>query len=534
MPENDLKIRRALLSVSDKSGIVELAKALKESGTELIATGRTAAVLKEAGLEVIPIEKISGSPEAFQGRMKTLSFPVFSGILHRRGDSEAAQKDLRDLKQLGFPPIDCVVVNFYPFREAVNRPGISRSELIEEIDIGGPSLVRAAAKNSPDVLVLTSPSQYGAVAAELESTGKVSAELATQCASLAWDHVLEYDTAISHEFGSSRTVRELRYGENPHQSASIEVAPDSPIGWDEPLTSTELSYNNITDLSGAYALASDLTEMAPGSTGVVIVKHGNPCGAAVVKKTDPIAQLRALELAWQGDPVSAFGGVVVFTDPLEESVAKVLSERFVELIAAPGLDAKSPALLAMTAKRKNLKAVAIRRFGSYPRELTVTVPGGILRQAPDTGLNEELKSVTCLLFPEDKRSLAVFGIAVCRALKSNTIALVRRVETQTGPAYQLIGAGQGQPNRVEALKVLAIPRAQAVLKAEGKPESALSECVMISDAFFPFRDTVDEAAKAGIRFIVQPGGSIKDAQSIEACNEHGVAMAFTGVRHFRH
>lgn len=524
--EKSLKIRRVLLSVSDKAGIVELARSLDASGAELVATGRTAQVLKDAGLSVTPIEKISGSPEAFQGRMKTLSFPVCSGILYRRGD----QADEKDLQKLHIQPIDCVVVNFYPFEEASAKAGITRDELIETIDIGGPTLVRAAAKNSPQVLVLTSPEQYAPVIEDLHTTGSVALEKVELCAQAAWERVLSYDSAITREFGR-RGKRTLRYGENPHQKGFLEFDPDGPIAWDENLTATELSYNNITDLSAAYGLASDLAEICRDSTGVVIVKHGNPCGVAVVPKSVAQAQKIALTRAWEGDPVSAFGGVLVFTDPLEDDVATWLAQHFVELVAAPGLSEKnSSALPILLAKRKNLKAVPIRRFGEMPSESMIVVPGGRLFQTMDLGNDEGLKSVTKVEWPSDKKQLARFGIAVCRSLKSNAIAILRELHSPSG-SFQLVGAGQGQPNRIEALKSLAIPRAQATLRVS---EGTIDECIMVSDAFFPFRDTVDAAHVAGIRFIVQPGGSMKDGESVAACDEHGISMGFTGTRHFKH
>jgi phosphoribosylaminoimidazolecarboxamide formyltransferase/IMP cyclohydrolase len=528
-----IKIRRALFTVSEKTGIVELAQALVKTGTEIVATGRTAIVLKEAGITVTPIEKVSGSPEAFQGRMKTLSFPVCSGILYRRGDSS----DESDLKKLGIVPIDCVVVNFYPFEKAAEKTGISPAELpklIEEIDIGGPTLVRAAAKNAPDVLVLTDPKQYGSVIADLAREGGVSKSVSNHCALDAWARVSQYDQAIESKLlGSSKKA--LRYGENPHQTGYLEFDSNSPIAWpgssDDNLTAAELSYNNILDLSAAYALASDLK--AEGSTAVVIVKHNNPCGVAVVPTASlslEEAQLTALTRAWEGDPVSAFGGVVVLTDEIQDHVATWLAGRFIELVSAPGLKKDGSALKILALKRKNLKAVSIRRFKEVPSQTVVSVPGGKLYQTSDTILGEELKSMTKIPFPDDMRPLASFGISVCRALKSNAIALVREVDNQEGE-FQLVGAGQGQPNRIEALKALAVPRARNVLETTG---GDLSDCIMISDAFFPFRDTVDTAHEFGIRAIIQPGGSIKDSESIAACDEHGIAMAFTGIRHFRH
>ncbi len=527
-----LKIRRALLSVSDKAGVVELARALSDAGAELVASGGTAAVLEKAGLKITPIEKVSGSPEAFQGRMKTLSFPVCGGILYRRGD----ESDEADLARLQITPIDCVVVNFYPFEAAALKEGISQKALIEEVDIGGPTLVRAAAKNSPSTLVLTDPAEYGAVIAELAGQGAVSEPTVEASAKRAWDRVLAYDGAIAARLGERKSVLEqksLRYGENPHQKGRLEFDPEGPIDWGLQLTATELSYNNILDLSSAYQLMADLKKLDPGAASVVIVKHNNPCGVAMLPRSGkpeshPGLQKEALLHAWACDPISAFGGVLIFSDPLEPEAASWLSERFVELIAAPGLTPNAPVLQTMMAKRKNLKAVRIRNFSEKQvlDDLVISVPGGKLYQTPDIGLEEKLKSVTQIAWPKEAEKLSRFGISVCRALKSNAIALVREIPHHLGSA-QLAGAGQGQPNRIDSLQILAVPRARAI-------GADLKKCVMVSDAFFPFRDTIDAAFDAGIRFIIQPGGSMKDSECIAACDEHGISMAMTGVRHFKH
>ncbi|HTL13116.1 MAG TPA: bifunctional phosphoribosylaminoimidazolecarboxamide formyltransferase/IMP cyclohydrolase [Bdellovibrionota bacterium] len=525
-PNTPLRIRRALFSASDKDGIAELAQAMAASGTEIVATGRTAEVIAAAGVKVVPVEKLTGMPEAFQGRMKTLSFQICSGLLYRRGDAS----DEADLAKLKIQPVDCVVVNFYPFEKAV-ASGAQGQALIEQVDIGGPTMVRSAAKNAPHVLTLTDPAQYGEVISQLKSSGTVKAETVHRCAARAWERIHEYDSAIRDQLGG-RAV-ELRYGENPHQSGWLRVDSDSPIQWESPLTSNELSYNNILDLSSAYGLAVELKLQWPDRTAVVIVKHNNPCGVALIPKGHSVnhAQLLALEKAWEGDPVSAFGGVLVFTDPLGNGAAAWLAERFVEAVAAPGLEG-SEALGLITAKRKKLKAVEIRRFEPPSGRWETRVAGGVILQTPDTGLGEELKTVTRAPFAPEAQDVARFGVAVCRSLKSNAVVLVRGLD---GGGAQLVGAGQGQPNRVEALERLAVPRARRVLEDPGQKEkSEIGDCIFVSDAFFPFRDTVDVAHSAGIRAIVQPGGSIKDAESIAACDEHGMAMAFTGVRHFRH
>ncbi len=518
MPDG-LKIRRALISVSDKTGVAELAKNLEASGAEIVATGKTREVIEAAGVKVINIESITGNPEAFQGRMKTLSFNVFSGILYRRNNSQ----DEKDRQALGVVPIDCVVVNFYPFEKAAARADIERAQLIEEIDIGGPGLVRAAAKNAPDVLVLTDPSQYPKVTEELKVSGTVSKQTSLACAARTWEKVRDYDNAIADRFGEGVM---LRYGENPHQSARVHEDPDSPVAWSEGITKAQLSYNNILDASSGYGLMVDLLREFKNHSCVVILKHNNPCGVAVIEGTTGAHQLKAFEAAWAGDPVSAFGGVVLLSHSLKPELEPLLTERFVEVVAAPDLTAEDPVLARLSLKKKKLKAVRIRRYETLLKDVRVSIAGGMLVQSPDVesaDLNSDsLKSVTRVALEKDRASLARFGIAVCKSLKSNAVVLVR--ETSDKKGFELVGAGQGQPNRVEALERLCIPR------AKGRIEGAM----FVSDAFFPFRDTVDAAAKAGIRMIVQPGGSIKDADSIAACDEHQIAMAFTGVRHFRH
>lgn len=520
-----MKPRRALFSCSDKTGIVELAKELSASGCEIVATGNTAKVLETGGLKVVQVETLTGLPESFQGRMKTLSFHICAGILYRRGDAS----DERDFKELKIPAIDVVVVNFYPFEKTLEKlggaVGYGPSELIEQIDIGGPTLVRAASKNAESVLVLTEPSQYEQVIRELKDSKAISRETMQAAAKNSWDHVAHYDVAISDALGSAKNA--LRYGENPHQKAWVSVSDDSPIEWNAKLTATEISYNNILDTSHAYELMNELVQEFPGYTGVVIVKHNNPCGVSLIKKSEKEAQKTALELAWAGDPVSAFGGVLVFSDPITESTATFLSERFVELVAAPGIKKDSPELLQILKKRKNLKALSIKRFEFSSKNQTVTIPGGTLTQSVDTCVGEVIKSVTKLSFPENKMRLAQFGIKITKQLKSNAIALVKEFEN----GFQLMGTGQGQPNRIEALKWLAIPRALSTLERSG---GKMAELVMVSDAFFPFRDTVDTCSELGIKLIIQPGGSIKDAESIAACDEHGIAMGFTGKRHFKH
>jgi phosphoribosylaminoimidazolecarboxamide formyltransferase/IMP cyclohydrolase len=515
------RIRRALISVSDKTGLVDLGRALESRGVEILASGGTAQALSAAGVAVRTVESFSGSPEAFQGRMKTLSFRIFGAILARRGDAS----DDRDLETLSIPPIDLVVVNFYPFEQAA--AGISRSEHIELIDIGGPSLVRAAAKNAPDVLVLTDPQQYSALITELGEQGGFSEGLAQAGAARAWSRVAEYDRSIEQLFGESQLVS-LRYGENPHQAARFEMSPDSPIAYDEPLTENTVSYNNILDASAAYQLVAELKHRVPDRSHVVIVKHNNPCGVASVRGRSPESLKRALELAWQGDPVSAFGGVLAFSEPLTHSILAYFEERFVELLVAPGLARTD--LESLMLKRKGLKALACRFNASAEKQewRSVDVVGGRLSQVVDRiSKHEEIRVVSGPAWSSNHLELAQFGISVNRALKSNAIALVGSAHGD----WLLLGAGQGQPNRIDSLRLLAVPRALETCERVG---AVFEESILISDAFFPFADSIDACFESGVKRVVQPGGSLRDTQVIEAAQRHGVGMALSGVRHFLH
>jgi len=534
-----LKPKRALLSVSDKAELVPLAKALRNSGCELYASGGTKKVLELEGLEILPVELISRSPEAFAGRMKTLSFPVFGGILARRGDAA----DEADRAKLGIPLIDVVVVNFYPFEQAVTEKGAkaTEAELTELIDIGGPALVRAAAKNRDHVLVLSDPSLYAEAIRDLESGRGITLETRKRAAARAWTDISRYDQAIDQRFGSGARVNSiklaLRYGENPHQAARFDFDPNSPIAWDAPCTESSLSYNNLLDFSAGFRLLSDLANWKPEAAHAVIIKHQNPCGVA----TDSDGRIdAALEMAWACDPTSAFGGMVILSKPLNTGAAQFLEPRFIEGIAAPGLTKSSSELSLLATKRKNLKAVLIRDVTYQEPEGEVTIPGGRLTQLADVFALETFDVKTGKPWSAAKCELAQFGIFAGKFLKSNAIAIV---ESPSEGQFRMIGAGQGQPNRIEAISKLAIPRARAVLELDAKTgmgggdvfvESRLSETILISDAFFPFADGVEAAAEAGIRNIVEPGGSVRDPEVIARAKELGVSLAFTGRRHFRH
>lgn len=527
--------RRALLSVSDKSGLIPLAKALQESGCELYASGGTKKAIEAEGIPVLSVESLSRSPEAFQGRMKTLSFPIFSGILARRGNAS----DEGDREKLGIPLLDVVVVNFYPFEKAIAEEHSTESELTELIDIGGPALVRAAAKNQAHVLVLADSGLYPDTIRELETGRGISSTLRKKAASQAWEAVLAYDSSIAGKFGNEGLS--LRYGENPHQGAEFKYSSDSPIAWNTPCTESSLSYNNILDFSAGFRLLSDLANWKPAAAHAVVIKHQNPCGVASDLGGNIAA---ALELAWASDPVSAFGGMVLLSKPLDVSTAQFLETRFIEGIAAPDLNRESSPLSILSAKRKNLKAVSIRDVTHQERICEVTVPGGKLIQAADAFALESFEVKTGGSWNQVREELAQFGVFVGKSLKSNAIALV---ESPTDGCYRLLGAGQGQPNRIEAIEKLAIPRAQAVLLAEASAaglttasdlqtfqQKRFSEVILISDAFFPFADGIEAAAAAGILTVVEPGGSMRDADVIARAKELGVSLAFTHRRHFRH
>jgi phosphoribosylaminoimidazolecarboxamide formyltransferase/IMP cyclohydrolase len=524
-----VRIRRALFSVSDKEGAVGFARFLHQRGVEILATGGTALKLTDAGVPYTPMEKITGNPEAFGGRMKTISFPFASSLLFRR-DHEG---DIATAKAMGVEPTDLVVCNLYPFQEARKR-NASEPELVEEIDVGGPTMIRAAAKNHAHVAVATHPSQYASLMEEIEATdGGLSLETRKKLAVAAFRLLSSYDAAIADEL-SARFLGEetqhlalsegkkLRYGENPHQAATFyrdaALSGETTIASAEILQGKALSYNNILDADAALRSASDALQTSGGKPVVAIVKHLNPCGLATGRSS-----LEALELAWAGDPVSAFGGILCFTHEVGEDVAAWLGDKFVEVIVAPAV---APAAAALFAKKKNLRVLLCppRRPG-VKETMIRSVYGGVLLQDEDEGVDQEYRSVTKLGFPDDKLALARFGVMANKHLRSNAIALVRVTE---GGNFQLVGAGMGQPNRLDSIRALAGPRAKQ--KAGVKME----ELVLISDAFFPFADGVEAAAALGVRYVVQPGGSIKDEEVIAAADRLGLAMVVTGRRHFRH
>jgi phosphoribosylaminoimidazolecarboxamide formyltransferase / IMP cyclohydrolase len=519
-------IRRALLSVTDKSGLVDFAKVLAGFGVELISTGGTARALREAGLRVKDISELTGFPEMLDGRVKTLHPLVHGGLLYIRGNAEHEAAVAAHHIQ----PIDMVVVNLYAFEKTAAQPGVAFGHLIENIDIGGPSMVRSAAKNFEDVAIVTRVSDYPSLTEEMKSAGAAALSRATRwrLAKQAFATTAAYDAAIANTLeriesapapeapatidssAFPQTVRvnfplaqSLRYGENPHQRAALySDGTGRGIAGAPQLQGKELSFNNLVDLDACWELAQEFDE-----TAVIIVKHTNPCGAATGASV-----LEAYQKALAADPVSAFGGVIGINREVDGAAAEEIAKLFVEAIAAPGFTAEARERFGA---KKNLRLVEVK--AAPPRPVVKHVSGGLLLQDSDTGrvAESELKVVTWRPpTPEELRSL-LFAWRVCKHVKSNAIVYARNGQT--------LGVGAGQMSRVDAARFGAM---KAVLP--------LKDCVAASDAFFPFPDGLEEVAKAGATAVIQPGGSVRDEEVIAAADKLGVAMVFTAMRHFRH
>lgn len=542
-----MKIQRALISVSDKAGVVEFARELSGLGVEILSTGGTAKSLREAGVPVREVSDFTGFPEMLDGRVKTLHPKIHAGLLFLRGKPEHEETMARH----GLLPIDLVCVNLYPFEATVARPGAMLSEAIEQIDIGGPSMLRSAAKNHASVTVVTDPADYSRVLEQMrQHGGGTTPDLRLELAQKVYARTAAYDAAIA-AFLATRVEGasppplvlaafdpvKLRYGENPHQEALFYREPDPQtacIARVEILHGKEMSYNNYLDGDAALEAVRELC----GAPAAAIIKHSNPCGYAT-----GTTLAAALEAAWEGDPVSAFGSVIAVTLPFTLEAAQFLKGRFVEALIAP--DYEPAALEFLKAKSKDLRILKLHRPLTPPLRDRVLrqVHGGLLAQDRDIVDLEQWVIPTEALFPEEKRALAEFGIRACMHIKSNAIAIVR--EYAPGQ-FALLGMGAGQPNRVDALRKLAVARARENVARMATRASTygqspkeyecriMGECVLVSDAFFPFADNIEAAAEAGIRYIVQPGGSKKDEEVIAACDKFGIAMAITGVRHFRH
>ena len=509
-----LKPKRALVSVSDKTNIVEFCKFLHQFGTEIVSTGGTAKTLKENGIPYTPIEEVTGNPEAFGGRMKTISFEIGSALLFRRDlieDQEQAEK-------LGIKPIDLVVCNLYPFEKAA-RAKKPLVDLIENIDIGGPTMIRAAAKNYSAVACITSPHDYPKVMTELTTEAGLTEETRKRLALTAFSLIASYDLSIaielSHQMGSA-----LRYGENPHQRATLlkidNSESESTLANSKFLQGKELSYNNLLDSDQAYKCCSEVSHVSVGQAVCVIVKHGTPCGVAAHP-----SQMEALKLAWDADSISAFGGIISFNQEVTAEVAQFLKEHFIEVVLAPKFS--NEALQILTTK-KNVRVLETVLKLAKDAEWTVrSINGGLLCQDEDLGISTELQSVTRHKFPKALIPLAQFGLVVTKYLKSNCIG----VFGEKNGGQVVLSSGVGQPNRLDCITRLIKTRLS-------EKNDSLENAVLVSDAFFPFRDSIEAAHELGIKFIVQPGGSIKDPEVIAACDEYGMSMLMTGKRHFRH
>ncbi|WP_025690029.1 bifunctional phosphoribosylaminoimidazolecarboxamide formyltransferase/IMP cyclohydrolase [Paenibacillus zanthoxyli] len=515
-----MSIKRALVSVSDKRGIVDFCRELSALGVEIISTGGTSTLLAKEGVPVIGISDVTGFPEIMDGRVKTLHPAVHSGLLAVRDNEEHT----RQMTELGLDYIDLVVVNLYPFAETIAKPDVSYEEAIENIDIGGPTMLRSAAKNHAFVSVVVDADDYAKVLEEVRAGGDTTLETRKRLAAKVFRHTAAYDALIS-DYLSNVTgeplperytvtyekIQDLRYGENPHQKAAFyrtPLAAQDTLTGAEQLHGKELSYNNINDANAALQIVKEFDEPA-----VVAVKHMNPCGVGVGESI-----FEAYQKAYNADPVSIFGGIVAANRYIDSDTANLLKDVFLEIILAPGFTDEA---LEILTKKKNIRLLKIGGLGATAARkssfVVTTVEGGMVVQESDVhSINpDDLKVVTDRKPTEEELKQLLFGWKVVKHVKSNAIVLAADDMT--------VGVGAGQMNRVGAAKI-AIE--QAGEKAKGS--------VLASDAFFPMGDTLEIAAKAGITAVIQPGGSVRDEESIKVANEHGIAMVFTGVRHFKH
>ncbi|HHG3188164.1 TPA: bifunctional phosphoribosylaminoimidazolecarboxamide formyltransferase/IMP cyclohydrolase [Vibrio parahaemolyticus] len=528
---NARPIRRALISVSDKTGIVEFAQALAERGVDILSTGGTARLLAEQGIAVTEVSDYTGFPEMMDGRVKTLHPKVHGGVLGRRGQDDDV------MAKHGINPIDMVVVNLYPFAETVAKEGCTLADAVENIDIGGPTMVRSAAKNHKDVTIVVNASDYDRVIAEMDANDKsLTLETRFDLAIAAFEHTAAYDGMIANYFGTMvpsygenkegdeeskfpRTFnqqfekkQDMRYGENSHQAAAfyVEANPqEASVSTARQIQGKALSYNNIADTDAALECVKEFNEPA-----CVIVKHANPCGVALGKDI-----LEAYNRAYQTDPTSAFGGIIAFNQELDAETATAIVERqFVEVIIAPSVSAEA---IEVVAAKKNVRLLECGKWSTKTTGFDVKrVNGGLLVQDRDQGMVslDDLKVVSKRQPTEEELQDALFCWKVAKYVKSNAIVYAKGDMT--------IGVGAGQMSRVYSAKIAGIKAADEGLEVAGS--------VMASDAFFPFRDGIDAAAEAGIKCVIQPGGSMRDDEVIAAADEHGMAMIFTGMRHFRH
>jgi len=518
------QIKRVLISVTDKRGMVEFAKELARFDVELLSTGGTAARLRESGLTVTDVSDYTGFPEMMDGRLKTLHPKIHGGLLSLRDNEE----HMNAAKEHGIGAIDMIVINLYQFEDTVAKEGCALEDAIENIDIGGPAMLRAAAKNHRFVSVVTDPADYPIIIREMkEQGGKIAEETNFSLAVKTFQLTARYDAAISNYLGAITPegkkgdfpdtitmqfakAQDLRYGENPHQKAVFYREKDktlSAIPNARQLQGKELSYNNIMDGDAAWSMVSDFTEPA-----AIVMKHSNPCGAATSESGIKDAYIKAMAT----DPLSAFGGIVSFNRPVDRETAEEMAKTFLEVIIAPSFDKEALEILATKKNVRILEITADRKAGDADLDFRRVV-GGLLVQGRDIGVDDVKKAevVTKRAPSEDEYQALQFAWNVVKGVKSNAIVFATK--------DQLVGVGAGQMSRVDSVKIAQM---KANLPTQGT--------VLASDAFFPFRDNVDMAAKAGVTAIIQPGGSIRDKESIAAADEHGIAMIFTGKRHFKH
>jgi phosphoribosylaminoimidazolecarboxamide formyltransferase / IMP cyclohydrolase len=533
-----MTIRRALISVSDKHDLVPFARALADFGVEIISTGGTAAALTKAGVEVMPVEQITGFPEMMDGRVKTLHPKIHGAVLARRDVASHVEA----MRQHDITPIDLVCVNLYPFEKVILEPEILQAEAIENIDIGGPAMLRSASKNFQFITVITSADQYDRVINDMRANdGATTYDLRRELAAAAFMRTAAYDTAISAWMGTRREerfpamlrlayarVHDLRYGENPHQAAAVYRNPASAepsVVAAEMLHGKELSYNNLNDGAAALELVQELYEVFPDMPGAAIIKHANPCGAGIAATLT-----EAFDKAYQGDPLAAYGGILAVNRPIDLAAAKKISDgqKFLEVIVAPNLDGTSAfaaeALDLIKHRWANVRLLAVNgiRHTGLRKINYHSVPGGMLVQERDMKL-ADISEWRCMAGPRPSSMTlndAAFAWTVAKHLKSNAVAIAR--------GGQLLGGGMGQVDRVAACR-LAIERAGATLS-----DKAAGAAVAASDAFFPFPDGPELLIKAGIGCIVHPGGSKRDQETIDLCERKDVTLLVTGTRHFRH
>jgi len=576
-----LRVKKAVLSVSNKSGLIELAEVLKKWDVEIISTGGTARKLQEKKFPVTPISKITGNSkdDYFDGRMKTISFNYESALLYKRSNAQHKTQ----AEELGIPQIDLVVCNLYPFEEVIKKPNVTVEDAIENIDIGGPCMIRAAAKNYEGIAVVVEPAQYSEIIKELEKNkGSISLEMRQRLMVRAYEKAADYDAAVHTFFGkrfADQNIKRLkymdgiqlgRYAENWHQKGWLykseirDQKSEIPnIPWTKQVHGGPLGYNNYLDAEAALQSVLELK----GSVAVSVIKHANPCGYATGETL-----LEAFERAWQGDPVSAFGSVIALTRPLDLDVAKILGERFIEVVIAPGFNEDALQYIKGLGKKKaglrllEYKTSDVQTHDARPRTQLRFITGGLLEQeldnkfylaksikelfkppfkaqCPNSGKEFNLGMVTKNKISSQRAGLYEFGLYHVKHVKSNAIIIAR--EYRDG-YYQVLGMGCGQPNRKDSV-ALAGQRARDNLTREfkdkskaGKPEQYLAQqlqsdnVVLVSDAFFPFRDGLDNIAQTGVRYVIQPGGSVKDDEVIKTADEYKMGMLFTGVRKFYH